>query len=63
MNPVVHFEMPYEKVDRVVTFYRTVFGWEAQLLAENMGNYIVVTTTFEDVKYKIETNKLGGNNE
>jgi uncharacterized protein len=44
MNPVVHFEMPYENPDRTVNFYSTVFGWQAQIMDSTMGNYIVVTT-------------------
>jgi uncharacterized protein len=45
MNSVVHFEMPYENPDRTATFYSSVFGWQAQMMGSEMGNYIVVTTT------------------
>jgi predicted enzyme related to lactoylglutathione lyase len=45
MNPVVHFEMPAENSDRMVDFYSNVFGWEAQRLGPEMGNYIIVKTT------------------
>lgn len=45
MDSVVHFEMPYEQRDRMAKFYETVFGWEAQKLGPEMGNYVVVTTT------------------
>lgn len=45
MNPVVHFEMPAENKDRMVDFYTNVFGWEAQKLGPDMGNYVVVSTT------------------
>jgi len=45
MNPVVHFEMPAENKDRMVDFYTRVFGWEAQRLGPEMGNYIIVKTT------------------
>ena len=37
MNPVVHFELPYDDRDRVVKFYQTAFGWELQKLGEDMG--------------------------
>src|ERR1035438_1114826 len=60
MSPVVHFEMPYEKADRVANFYKTVFGWKAQLLAENMGNYIVVTTAKDDVKKDAPRGAING---
>jgi predicted enzyme related to lactoylglutathione lyase len=45
MNPVVHFEMPAEDRNRMVKFYSTVFGWQAQQLGPEMGEYVVVSTT------------------
>ena len=45
MNPVVHFEMPAEDRNRMADFYSKVFGWNAQKLGPEMGNYIIVKTT------------------
>ena len=45
MNPVVHFEMPYQDPDRVARFYGAAFGWTTQALGADMGRYIVATTT------------------
>jgi|SRR3954466_3245207 predicted enzyme related to lactoylglutathione lyase len=45
MNPVVHFEMPYENPKRVADFYAKAFGWQMQTMGEDMGGYIVATTT------------------
>ncbi len=45
MDPVVHFEMPYEKRERMVKFYESAFGWKTQMLGEEMGNYVLATTT------------------
>ena len=45
MNPVVHFEMPYEDRDRATDFYAKVFGWGIQKLGPEMGNYVTVMTT------------------
>ena len=45
MNPVVHFELPAEDRHRMVEFYTKAFGWEAQILGPEMGNYVVVKTT------------------
>jgi len=45
MNPVVHFEIPAEDRNRMVEFYTRVFGWQAQMLGPEMGNYVVETTT------------------
>ena len=44
MDPVVHFEMPYDDRERMEEFYRSVFGWELQALGEAMGNYVLATT-------------------
>jgi predicted enzyme related to lactoylglutathione lyase len=48
MNPVVHFEMPYEDRERMATFYQSAFGWQTQMLGEEMGNYVLATTTETD---------------
>jgi predicted enzyme related to lactoylglutathione lyase len=48
MNPVVHFEMPYEDKQRMVDFYTKTFGWQAEMLGSEMGNYVVVATTESD---------------
>ena len=45
MNPVVHFEMPYDNRERMAKFYRSAFDWQTQLLGEDMGNYVIATTT------------------
>src|SRR5260221_10254421 len=48
MNPVVHFEMPAEDRKRMADFYSKAFGWKAQMLGPDMGDYVVVTTTESD---------------
>ena len=48
MNPVVHFEMPAEDRKRMANFYTSVFGWKTQQLDEDMGNYVLATTTDSD---------------
>ncbi|SNS10812.1 hypothetical protein SAMN06265795_10155 [Noviherbaspirillum humi] len=45
MNPVIHFEMPYEDRERMAAFYRSAFGWQTQMLGPEMGNYVLATTT------------------
>ncbi len=47
-NPVVHFEMPYEDANRVATFYAKAFGWQMQVMGEDMGNYITAGTAETD---------------
>ncbi len=50
MNPVVHFEMPAEDKKRMANFYTKVFDWKTQHLGEDMGNYVLATTTDSDEK-------------
>ena len=45
MNPVVHFEMPARDNGRMAKFYEAAFGWQAQQLGPEMGDYVVVQTT------------------
>ena len=48
MNSVVHFEMPYDDRERMAKFYGSAFGWQTQMLGEEMGNYVLATTTESD---------------
>jgi predicted enzyme related to lactoylglutathione lyase len=50
MNPVVHFEMPYHDRQRAVDFYARAFDWQAQILGESMGNYVLLTTAIADAR-------------
>jgi predicted enzyme related to lactoylglutathione lyase len=54
MNPVVHFEMPYDNRQRMAAFYQSAFGWQTQMLGEEMGNYVVAHTT-ETVNGMVQT--------
>lgn len=45
MDPVVHFEMPYDDAQRLQRFYQAAFGWNTQLMGEDMGSYVLATTT------------------
>jgi uncharacterized protein len=47
MDPVVHFEMPAEDRERMSKFYSNAFGWQTQMLGEDMGNYVLATTASE----------------
>ena len=60
MNPVVHFELPYENADRAAAFYRAAFGWQSQQLDAAMGNYVVVTTATADAKADAPRGAING---
>jgi uncharacterized protein len=48
MHSVIHFEMPFDDRDRMAKFYESAFGWQTQKLGEDMGNYVLATTTETD---------------
>jgi predicted enzyme related to lactoylglutathione lyase len=48
MNPVVHFEMPYDDRRRMAAFYEAAFGWNTNYLGEAMGHYVLATTCESD---------------
>jgi uncharacterized protein len=56
MNPVVHFEMPYEDRDRMAEFYSKAFGWQAQKLGPEMGDYVVAWTGETDPQTRMVKN-------
>ena len=58
MDPVVHFEFPYDDRERIVKFYQSTFGWELQKLGEDMGNYVIAVDKIESSMDKIV--KAGG---
>ena len=45
MDPVVHFEMPYDDRDRMARFYQAAFQWNTTELGADMGNYVLAATT------------------
>ena len=60
MNPVVHFEMPYENADRIIKFYANVFGWQMKKLDKEMGDYVLATTVDKDVKSDSHRGAING---
>jgi predicted enzyme related to lactoylglutathione lyase len=45
MNPVTHFEMPYDDPGRLAKFYKAAFGWKMKMLGKEMGGYVLATTS------------------
>ncbi len=61
MNPVVHFESPYEDRDRMAKFYSGVFGWKFQMMGADMGNYAVAHTDETDANGMLkQSNRING---
>jgi hypothetical protein len=54
MNPVVHFEMPYENPERLVKFYTQAFGWQMQKLGQEMGDYVTASTAETDENHMLK---------
>ena len=55
MDPVVHFEMPYENSERLMKFYSEVFGWQLQKMGQEMGDYVTASTTETDENRMVKT--------
>ncbi len=60
MNPVVHFEMPYDSRERMAKFYEAAFGWQTQMLGEDMGNYVLATTAMPDASSGVPAGSING---
>ena len=60
MDPVVHFEMPFEDRKRMATFYKSAFGWKTQMLGEEMGNYVLATTVATGEKGPLRPGAING---
>lgn len=48
MDPVVHFEIPFDDRVRMTRFYEAAFGWRTQSLGEQMDDYVLATTSETD---------------
>jgi predicted enzyme related to lactoylglutathione lyase len=55
MNPVIHFEMPAVDRKRMSDFYTKTFGWQTQMLGEEMGGYVTAGTSESDEKGRPKT--------
>ena len=61
MDPVVHFEMPYEDKDRAADFYGKAFGWKAQMMGADFGDYVVMhTTEMDENRMPLKTGRING---
>ena len=60
MDPVVHFEMPYDDAGRVAAFYRSAFGWNTEALGAEMGGYVLATTTATDARGSTTPGAING---
>ena len=50
-NPIVHFEIPANDVERAKKFYSKIFGWEIEKFdMKNEDSYWIVKTTEVDEK-------------
>lgn len=50
MDPVVHFELPYDDAQRITSFYQAAFGWKMQALGAGQGHYVLATTVEGDTR-------------
>lgn len=59
-NPVVHFELPGEDIERMKKFYGSAFGWDFTQMGPEMGNYVVVMTSESDKQGPLEKGRING---
>ncbi|MBC5783614.1 VOC family protein [Ramlibacter sp. USB13] len=57
MDPVVHFELPYDDRERIARFYQSAFGWKLEMLGQEMGNYVLATTAEQDLMPQGKANR------
>lgn len=50
MNPIVHFEIPADNVERAKKFYEKTFGWHIEKFEMPNGDYWIVRTVEVDKK-------------
>jgi predicted enzyme related to lactoylglutathione lyase len=60
MDPVVHFQMPYDDAARASRFYQSAFGWQMKPLGEQMGNYVTADTTESDRTGPLKAGAING---
>jgi predicted enzyme related to lactoylglutathione lyase len=60
MDPVVHFELPYTDAERISAFYQAAFGWQCQVLGEEMGGYVLATTALADARKGAQAGAING---
>jgi uncharacterized protein len=60
MNPVVHFEIPYENRERMAKFYESAFAWKLEMLGEEMGHYVLATTAIADARKGSSAGAING---
>jgi predicted enzyme related to lactoylglutathione lyase len=60
MNPVVHFEMPFDDRHRISKFYEQAFGWRTQVFDQETNGYVLATTTETDEKGPTKPGAING---
>ena len=60
MDPVVHFEMPYDDAARMAAFYQQAFGWQTQALGAAMGNYVTAMSAASTPAGPVKPGSING---
>jgi predicted enzyme related to lactoylglutathione lyase len=53
MDPVIHFEMPAEDMERVQKFYGSAFGWQTISLGPDAGGFVIAFTSETDAETRM----------
>ena len=60
VNPIVHFEIPADDVERAKDFYRKTFSWEVKKFEMPTGDYWIMHTTDVDKDMKPTSPGING---
>ena len=60
MNPVVHFEMPYDDRRRMAKFHAQALGWRTEELGAAMGDHVLATTAGFGARGPVEPGAING---
>jgi uncharacterized protein len=60
MNPVVHFEIPYDNQDKAIEFYKKVFGWNIEAVPNMPYHFVHTDETDKETGMLKEKNRING---
>ncbi len=59
MDPIVHFEIPFDNYQKAKKFYEEVFGWRI-IEIPNMDYYTVITTEIDKQNMPLKSGAING---
>ena len=60
MDPVCHFEIPFDDIDRASKFYNEVFGWQIMAAPGDIPYHFAITTEVDEQMRPKESGSING---